>query len=299
MDIKRSTDQPEQLSGFLPLRGFMPYVKFAFLSMLFMILYAPGMISMVYSWIRSEEYSHGFLIPVISGYLIWTKRAAIRAQQIETDGRGFFLFLSGIVMLIIGFVGFEPYIRNVSMLITLAGIIWLFFGRRLLMAVAFPLGYLLFMIPLPYIFMKSFAVGLRLFDAKVTHTILSYAGIPIAREGTTLELPNISLVVADFCTGVLSIVAISAIAVLYAYLTQKRMMGRIILVLLAIPIAITGNVFRLITTVVLAYFFGERVLGSAIHQFHGTINFLFTIALLILAGRVLSGIDNKMNKAVS
>ncbi len=299
MNVKRSGDQPAPLSGVLSWRGFTPYIKFTFLSMLVTVLFAPGMVTMVHTWMRSEEYSHGFLIPVISGYLIWTKRAEIRLQQRETDGRGFFLFLAGIVMLIIGHVGFEPYIKSVSMLMTIAGLIWLFLGRKLLMALAFPLGYLLFMIPLPYIFMKSFAVGLRLFDAKVTHAILSYAGMPIVREGTTLELPSITLEVADFCTGVLSIIAISAIAVLYAYLTQKRMMSRVILALLAVPIAIVGNLFRLVTTVTLAYFFGGKVLGSVIHQFHGTVNFLFTVALLVLAGRVLSGIDNKINRAVS
>jgi exosortase len=159
----------------------------------------------------------------------------------------------------------------------------------------FPVGYLLFMIPLPYIIIKTISVNLRLLDANVTYSVLNFLGIPIFQDGVNLELPQMSLQVADLCTGILSLVAIMAITVLYAYLTQKRLICRIALIILAVPIAVISNMFRLVTTVGLVYFYGSRVLGDAIHEFHGTVNFLVTVFFVVLAGKLISKIDNRIS----
>jgi exosortase/archaeosortase family protein len=87
-----------------------------------------------------------------------------------------------------------------------------------------------------------------------------------------------------------------ALSVLYAYLTQESLICRIGLVALAVPIAIFSNTVRLIMTVGLSYFYGERVLESFIHQFHGTVNFFITVFLLILIGRVIKKVDVRISK---
>ena len=276
----------------------MPYVKFAFLGALVLFLYYREISSMVTVWFNDEAYSHGFLIPLISGYLVWTKRDLLRTTLIGSDSKGFFLLLIGIMLLLIGNAAFEQFTMRVSLLVTVSGLIYILMGKRMFEELMFPLGYLIFMIPFPYIIMKNIAVGLKLFNAKITYKVISLSGIPILQEGANLELPNISLVVGDFCTGVLSIVAISAISVLYAYLTQKKMVSRIILVVLALPIAIFSNTVRLISTVILAYYFGEKALGSFFHQFHGTVNFLFTILFLALVGKFIRRIDEKVTGGV-
>jgi exosortase len=267
------------------------YLKFGLLICLVLFLYFPDITSMVSDWASKKEYSHGFLIPLISAYIIWTQRAALRLSPMQPDVKGIFILIIGIALLILGNVAFEPYTRRFSLIITMLGLIYFLGGIKIGRILLFPVGYLVFMIPIPYIIMKTIAVNLRLISAKITFFTLNLIGIPIVREGVNLELPNISLEVADLCTGILSIVAITALSVLYAYFTQRHLLSKIALVVFSIPIAIFSNMFRLMVTVGLAYAFGEKVLGSVVHQFHGTFNFLITIALLVLLGSLIRKID--------
>jgi exosortase len=133
-------------------------------------------------------------------------------------------------------------------------------------------------------------------SAKATYLIIKSFGIPIIQEGAVLQLPNINLTIADFCTGILSLISIFAIAVFYAYLTQKKLLKKILLIMIAVPIAIAGNIFRLVITVCLAYFYGESALRSVIHQFHGTVNFIITLGLLMLTGQIINRIDLKLSQ---
>jgi exosortase len=254
---------------------------------------------MVNEWWTKHEYSHGFLIPLISAFIIWKKREALHSVPVIPNATGFLLLSMGIALLTIGYVSFEPFIRRISILVTISGLLYFLLGNRIFKIMLFPIGYLIFMIPPPHILFKSTAVNLRLFSAKVTYVTINTLGIPIVQEGTNLDLPNISLVVADFCTGILSLISILAIAVFYAYLTQRNLLNRTILVLLSIPIAIFGNIFRLIVVVGLAYFYGDRALGSFVHQFHGTVNFIVTLGLLILVGNIINRIDMNFSKIKS
>jgi exosortase len=285
----------QQKNRLIPTIKPLSYLKFGLLSVLVILLYHPEISSMVNEWWTKHEYSHGFLIPFISGYIIWVKREVLRAQLVIPDIKGFFILLAGIALLITGYVSFEPFTRRFSLLITIFGLVYFLLGSGIFKILLFPVGYLVFMIPPPYILFKSTAVNLRLFSTKVTYDVINFLGIPILRQGANLDLPNISLVVADFCTGILSLMSIIAVAVLYAYLTQKKLLNRTILVFLSVPIAIAGNIFRLVITVCLAYFYGARALDSVIHQFHGTVNFLITLVLLIFAGNMISKVDLKLS----
>lgn len=271
-------------------------LKFGVLTALLMALYFPELRSMVITWSDKKEYSHGFLIPLISGYVVWLKRDKLRGTPIICNVKGLFMLIAGIVLLIIGNISFESSIRQYSFILSVMGLVYFMLGIDMYKTLLFPVGYLLFMIPLPYLIMNNIAINLRLIDAKVTYNALRFLGIPILREGVNLELPNMSLVVADLCTGILSLVAITALAVFYAYITQKNFISRVILVLLAIPIAIFSNMLRLIMTVGLAYFYGERILSKAIHEFHGTVNFFITVFLLIVAGKFIHKMDIKISK---
>ena len=269
--------------------------KYGLISILAIGLYYPELHSMVSDWADKKEYSHGFLIPLISGYVMWTKRNTLRNTPITPDIKGLFVLIAGIILLLLGNVGFEPFVRRFSLIITIICLIYLILGSKMLKEMSFPVGYLLLMIPLPYIIIKTISVNLRLIDANATYSVLNFLGMPILQDGVKLELLQMSVVVADLCTGILSLVAIMAIAVLYAYLTQRHIICRLALISVAAPIAIISNMFRLIITVGLAHFYGQRVFGDVIHEFHGSVNFLITVFLVVLAGRFISKIDNRIS----
>ncbi len=270
-------------------------IQFLFLAAVLVTVYYNELYSMSMTWAAKKEYSHGFLVPLISLYIIWTKRQELREAIVTPEWKGLAVLITGLFLYIAGNVAFEPFVRQVSFIVTIMGLIYLLLGKEMLQLLMFPVGYLFFMIPLPYIVMNSVAISLRLIDATVTFKVLRFFGMPIFQDGANLELPNISLSVADLCTGILSLVAIITLSVFYSYITQKHVISRLALVFIAIPVAIVSNMFRLIMTVALAYFYGERALSSAIHEFHGTANFLINVALLVLAGRLLNKMDVKLS----
>ncbi len=270
-------------------------IKFLILTAVLGAVYYSELYSMVQTWAGKKEYSHGFLVPLISSYIIWTKRQELRNAIVSPEWKGLAVLMTGVFLYIVGNVAFEPFVRQVSFIVTIIGLIYLLLGKEMLRLLIFPAGYLLFMIPLPYIVMNSIAIRLRLIDATVTFKALHSLGMPIFQDGANLELPNISLSVADLCTGILSLVAIMTLSVFYAYMTQRHIVSRLALVFISIPVAVVSNMFRLIMTVWLAYIYGQRALSSAIHEFHGTANFLINVALLVLAGRLLKKMDMKLS----
>ena len=128
-----------------------PYLKFGIIAGLVALLYYPELKSTVQSWSSGYQYSHGFLIPLISAYLIWKKRDVLQTSTIEPDSKGIFIFLAGISLLLIGYASFEPSIRRYSLIITSIGLIYFLLGKSLFKILLFPVGYLILMIPIPYI----------------------------------------------------------------------------------------------------------------------------------------------------
>ena len=202
--------------------------------------------------------------------------------------------LFGIAILLIGYTAFEPFAKRFSLIITIFGLVYFLLGTKIVKILLFPLGYLIFAIPPPHIVFKSLAVNLRIIDAKATYIIINLIGIPIVQEGPSLHLPNITLVVADFCTGILSLIALSAVAVLYAYISQKHIISKTILIMIAIPVAIMGNILRTVLVVILAYFYGQSALNNVVHVLQGTVNFILTLVVLFILGNLVKKIDNKL-----
>jgi exosortase len=271
-----------------------PYLKFGLLAGLVILLYYPEITFLTDQWLRTYEFSHGFLIILVSCYLIWRKRDVLRSTPLEPNLKGFFIVLFGIALLVIGYAAFEPFVKRFSLIITIFGLVYFLLGTKIVKILLFPLGYLMFAIPPPHIVFKSLAVNLRIIDAKATYHIVNLLGIPIVREGPSLYLPNITLVVADFCTGILSLIALSAVAVLYAYMSQKHIISKTLLIVIAIPVAIMGNILRTVLVVVLAYFYGQSALNNVVHVLQGTVNFILTLVVLFILGNLVKKIDNKL-----
>jgi exosortase len=149
--------------------------------------------------------------------------------------------------------------------------------------VAPAIGYLFFMMPLPYLTLRSLTDDARLFDAKVSAVVVSWLGVPVHRDGFILMLPNMTLEVADACSSIPAIASLLALAGAYGLVRQRSRGITAILLVAAIPLGIASNIFRIIVTVAGVYWVGPIVLQSVIHSWHGTMVFLTTfLALLAL-----------------
>lgn len=200
---------------------------------------------LTWQWQTNDVYSYAFLIPPVSAYILWTKRAAIvRATGIPSCRAGLPVLGFGLSLLVLGRAGGFSTLQELSLLVTLAGLVLLIGGERLLGVVWVPLAYLAFTIPVWDAFTERFHWPFQLLSARIAEAILFLAQVPTYRIDAILHLPTVTLEVARACSGVNYLISIVAVAVPYAYFSIARPLRRIAVVGIAVLVAITSNGLR-------------------------------------------------------
>ena len=242
---------------------------------------------MVKQWASDDNYSHGFLVPIIAGYFLWQRWPDIKDRIVKPDGIGLALVGLALLQLVIAWLGTELFTMRSSLIVLLAGLILYLFGREVLKGVALPLGYLIFMVPIPYIIYDAVAFPLKLFITKTSVATLQMMGVVVMREGNIIMLPTTTLEVADACSGIRSLMSLLALAAAYAFMLQTSTLKRTILILSAVPIAIVTNGMRVIVTGVLAQWWGAQAAEGFFHEFAGLAVFALAMVLLVAEGALL------------
>ncbi len=263
------------------------------LTVLLGLLYHDILFRMATQWYDDPDYSHGFLIPFLSGYFVWERREKLRALSPMPNVWGIGLLGFGLLMLVIGSLGAELYMQRTSLIVVIAGLVLLVQGRDALHILMLPIAFLFFMVPLPAIVVNAVSFPLQLFAAEVATFCLYNLGIPVLREGSIIALAGTTLEVAEACSGIRSLQALLALGTVYGYFSQRAMWKRWVLVLLSIPIAIAANAFRVSGTGVLAHYWGAQAAEGFYHTFSGWLIFVVAFVLLLGAGAVLSKIGRK------
>lgn len=266
--------------------GIAAKIQIALIAAVAVIMYWHVMPSMVLDWWQEEGYSYGFLIPPLAAYVVWSRRHRIAAEPVHSDARGLFLTGSACLIYLIGKLAVEFFLTRVSLVLLIAGFVWTFWGVRRLRVLAFPLVLLLSMVPLPTIVYYQITAPLQLFSSSVATTFVGLLGLSIYRDGNIIYLPNISLGVAEACSGLHSALSLSITALLLGYVESSRLRTRAALLALAIPIAILFNVVRIAGTAVLAEANPELATGFY-HSFSGWIVYVAGSAVLFAAAWLL------------
>ena len=244
--------------------------------------YAPTLMSLAREWATFPTLSHGFAIPLISMYLIWRRRHLAQFTS-DLSWRGLPVVISGLGLYAAGtLAATESFIARISFPVTLFGVVLLLGGAVVARALLPGLGYLFFMIPLPWSVLKELTGPATLIDATVTTAVSTWFGVPVLREGTVLYLPNITLEVADACSSVPSIASLLALGAAYGLARGRSGPVCLVLLLAAFPLGALANLVRIIMTVLGTYHLGPVVLGSALHMWNGTVVFLMTSGALVL-----------------
>ncbi len=253
------------------------------------LLYASVIPAMVHDWYVDENYSHGFLIPLVSLYLLWTRRDELRKAAREGKGSwvGLLVCLGSLGIFVLGRAGAELFLQRSSLIFLLMGsVLWLW-GWPVFRKTLFPLAFLFFMVPLPYLVYDSIAFPLKLLAAKVATETLFYLGVPVFREGNIIHLASQTLEVADACSGIRSLVSLVSLGVIYAYFTESVIWKRIVIVLATVPIAIAANSFRVTGTGILTEYVGPEAAAGFFHTFSGWLVFVVAFLLLFAVGGAL------------
>jgi len=249
--------------------------------------YATIIPAMVMDWSHDENYSHGFLVPLISGYFLWEKWPQLKTVRLQPSNAGLLVVAGSLLLLLLGFVGREYFTMRASLVMLLAGIILFWCGREVLKLTALPVGFLLFMVPLPYIVYDAIAFPLKLLVAEYSVLALKVMGITVLREGNIIMFPQTVLEVADACSGLRSLMSLLTLAVAVAFVFHKSLAKRLILIVSALPIAIVTNMFRVIATGVLAQYYGAAAAEGFFHEFAGLAVFILAMVLLLLESALL------------
>jgi len=250
------------------------------LSGLLLLLYAPVLKSLVLDWWSDPDYSHGFFVPLFSGYILWRQRERWMKIEIKPSNFGLLVILGAIGLLLVGSLGAEFFTSRFSLLVLLAGMILFLAGWKFLRAVSFPLCFLIFMIPLPAIIYNQITFPLQLIASRFATFWLELVHVPVLRDGNVLILSNYSLEVVEACSGIRSLMTLISLAVIYGYLLEPRLWVRFVLVVLMVPIAIVSNAIRIMGAGMMAHRFGPAAAEGFLHEFSGWVIFLISLLLL-------------------
>ena len=259
----------------------------------FAFLYWTTLKDLIWDWFNNPNFSHGFLIPFVAGYMVWYKQNHLRQIQKKSSISGFFIIIFGLSVFVVGNLGAELFLMRTSMIITLAGMLAFSFGMAMLKALAVPVCYLIMMIPFPAIIWNKIAFPLQLFAAKISAQTIGMIGIPVFREGNILHLANTSLEVVDACSGIRSLTSLLALTGAFAFLSQISNWKKWIVFFSAVPIAIAVNVIRLTITGMLAAWVGPEAAHGFLHDMSGLIIFGVALASVYLLFFLLKKIGHK------
>jgi exosortase len=259
------------------------YWYFLLLGAVLAILYGPVLKALVSNWLEDPDYSHGFAVPVFAGFVLWRSRRYWTSLASKPSTLGLPLMLFGVALLIVGSLGAELFLSRVSLLVILTGIVLYLFGWKTLVGVAFPLAYLVLMIPLPTIVYNQVTFPLQLVASRLAASGLDLVQVPTLREGNVLVLPNDTLEVVEACSGIRSLMSLFALAIAYGYLAERRNWVRGALAALMLPIAVLSNGFRVFGAGVVTYLLGPKYAEGFLHTFSGWLIFMTALVGMLAA----------------
>lgn len=242
-------------------------------------LVLPGLVT---QWWNEDEYSHGFIVPFIAGFIIYHKRETLERLPIRPAYTGLLFLAGAFVIYAVGIIGADLFLQRTSMIIALAGGALFVLGWPMFRELAFPIAYLMLMIPLPGIIFNTIAFPLQLLAAQIATDVMQACAIPVYREGNVIHLAQASLDVEEACSGIRSLISLTAIGVPFAFLMEDSWWRRLLIGLMIVPIAIVANVLRVTVTGLLSHYIDVDTALGLFHSIGGLSVFVMGTLMLFL-----------------
>lgn len=258
---------------------------------LMIVIYSNTLIWLFTAWWNDPYYSHGVLVPLISGYLIWTKRALLSELQKEPSGLGMPVIVTGLLIHGVGLFRTIRFASAISIVIVLAGIILFIYGTDVMKSLLFPVSFLVFMAPIP--FSPVIGAALQTPSAGLAATLVSALGIPATVTGAEICLTECAFEVGAPCSGLRSIISLLTLAALYAYLLEGSIFMKAAVFLSALPIAVAANVLRITAILLVANAYGSDAAMRFFHDFSSLLLFVISLIGLLIVGRCFGSLRFK------
>jgi len=246
---------------------------------------------LVESWLHNEYYSHGFIVLIISAYIIWNMRKELASMEKKQSQQGLFIFTAGILIQFISAIWTVRFLSGISLLITIAGVIIYLYGWEFMKKIRFPFLLLILIIPVPFVDMIT--APAQTISVIATSSMANLIGIPTLREGLILKTSAGLFEVALECSGINSLISLFTIGIIFAFMLEGSNVMKATIVLSAIPLAMIGNIMRITSVLAVAGKYGQE---TAMNYFHDLASLLlFSVALvgLFIVGRCFGRLQFK------
>jgi exosortase len=248
------------------------------------VLFAPTMAWLFDRWTLSVwQHAHGLLIPPLVGYFVYQELKPLTGLARSSSAWGFAFLVPALALHAVDAGMHTQLLSAAALILSLPGFALLLLGTRRTRAIAFPLAFLAFALPIPLAFTEQVHWQLRQIATTGTATVVPWLGIPLFVEGTTLHMAQGALEVADACSGFSTLYAAVAVAALTAYSTRSPM-RRAVVLLSAAPLAIAANLLRVIALVLLVVWQGSDILDTFVHPLSGMATFALALPIIFWLG---------------
>lgn len=245
------------------------------------LIFRDALLVMESFWSTQEEYSHGYLIPLISAFLIWQRRNELAVAEFRGSWFGAAIVLSGSALYFIGELSTITLIVQYAFLIVVAGVIYSLIGGRAFKAIAAPLFFLVFMIPLPEFLYNGLSTKLQLLSSELGVSVIRSFGISVHLEGNVIDLGQYKLQVVEACNGLRYLFPLMSFGFICAYLFKAPLWQRSLLFLSGIPITVIMNSFRIGVIGILVEYWGTGMAEGFLHDFEGWVVFMFSVGIMV------------------
>lgn len=256
---------------------------------LLVAIWIPGMLVLSEVWSSVEYASHGYLVPFVALWAATAHRDRLAAMEARPLASGRLLLGAIVVAYVLALGVADPTLIGVLFVATVVVVVLALRGPDWARVLRFPLGYLVFMIPLPPSWVTPLIVELQLLVSTAGVRLLQAGGVAVYREGNVLTLPgDTSLFVAEACSGITSLITLLPIGVFIAYFTEGVTWRRVAIVATVLPIALAGNLLRVVLTVLLAIEVDVTFATEGpLHEWAGVATYVLGCLILLAVGEAL------------
>ena len=246
------------------------------------VVFSGGIANLVTRWSGEEQYQHGFLIPVVSAFLLWQRREAIARSSIAPSWYGWALVAIAMLCAILGQLSALFLLAQLPIVLALWGLILAAGGKEMAKITFVPILILALAVPLPYFLDAILTWRLQIMSSQLGVWLIRLAGVPVFLDGNVIDLGTYKLQVAEACSGLRYMFPLLSLSFIVAYIFRAPLWQRAVVFLSAIPITILMNSVRIGIAGMLVQQFGTEAAEGFIHAFEGWIIFMACTAILLL-----------------
>jgi exosortase B len=249
-------------------------------------------------WGEGGDQAHGPIVLTVVLFLFFQNREFFSSNSINITSPiiGTIVFILGLLCYIVGRSQDILMMDIGSQIFILSGILLLTRGFSVLKVFWFPIFFIIFMIPLPSIFIDAVTQPMKMAVSFVAEHVLYWFGYPISRTGVILQIGQYQLLVADACAGMHTLISLEALGLLYLSLIKHNSLFRnLMLAILIVPISFTANVIRVMALTLVTYYFGDAAGQGFVHGFAGMVLFIVALGLIMSVDSILQYIAKNWN----